>query len=79
MRVRKGMSQHQRVLLSALSEEERESLKSMLLRLIDHGEHLKSIGVTKSNRLRQENARDDHHDAQPRRAQQSRKRGAKDA
>jgi len=78
-RVRRGMSRHQLVLLSALSEKERESLKSMLLRVIDHGEHLKCIGATKSDRLRQENARDDHHDAQPRKVRQSNKRGAKDA
>lgn len=50
VRVRKGMIQHQRVLLSVLSAEERSRLKSMLLRLIDHSEHLMSIDVTKSDR-----------------------------
>lgn len=77
VRVRRGMIQHQRVLLSALSERERDNLRAMLLRLIDHGEHMTGIVATKSNRVRAENARDNHQHAQPRKAQQSnRKRGA---
>lgn len=50
-RVLEGMRQHQRVLLSVLSEKERKSLSSMLLRLIDHGEQLMGGDVTKSNRI----------------------------
>jgi DNA-binding MarR family transcriptional regulator len=55
--VRKGMKQHQRVLLSALSGDERRHLRSMLLRLIDHGERSMSDSAAKSNRLGREAAR----------------------
>lgn len=78
-RVRKGMSQHQRAMLSVLSEEERKSLKSILLRLIDHGEQLMGIDVTKSNSGRPEAARDNRVDVSRRAQQFPRKRGAKHA
>lgn len=78
-RVLEGMRQHQRVLLSVLSEQERERLSSMLLRLIDHGEQLMGGDVTKSNRIVSTAPRDDRSDASRCKEQSPKKRGAKHA